>query len=54
MEKTIQQKFVTYDFERQTGRRDEGGHERVCHADYWEYVRTKRSRHRAKLSSRTR
>ena len=33
MEKTIQQKFVTYDFERQMAGRDEGGDERVCDKD---------------------
>jgi isocitrate dehydrogenase len=38
MEKTIQQKFVTYDFERQTCRRDQGGHQRVCHADHRKHV----------------
>ena len=38
MEKTILQKFVTYDFERQTGRRNQGRHQRVCDPHHREHV----------------
>ncbi len=38
MEKTIQQKFVTYDFERQTRRRNQGRHQRVRHAHHRQHV----------------
>ena len=38
MEKTIQQKFVTYDFERQTAGRDQGGHQRVRNAHDRQHV----------------
>ena len=43
MEKTIQQKFVTYDFERQTAGCHQGGDERVCHAHHRKHVKAVRS-----------